>query len=181
MTRDALTRNVVEHLRGVGRAGVTGIALLILAAVAYVLFVIPLHENVRTLATEVADTQARMTGRLSPAERRDMQLSSFYGYFPQADSSPLWLGKIYGAAKQAGVELASGEYEFQRTDGSRLGRYRMSLPAHGSYEQLREFVAAVLQEVPAASLDDISLRREDIGSPDLEARLRLTLYMDSSR
>lgn len=173
--------NFRERLHTVGRAGIAGIALLLLAAVTYVAVVIPLHEDVAALRAEVAQTQARMTGRLSPAERRDMALSSFYGYFPRADSSPLWLGKIYGAAKETGVRLASGEYEFQRVEGLRLGRYRMSLPVHGSYEQVRDFVATVLQEVPAASLDDIALRREDIGSPELEARLRLTLYMDSAQ
>ena len=108
-------------------------------------------------------------------------MNSFYSFFPKSQSSPLWLGKIYDAARQTGIKLTSGEYEFQRTTGSRLGRYRISLPAHGSYEQVRNFIAAVLKEVPAASLDDISLRREAIESPDLEARLRLTLFMESDQ
>jgi len=176
-----MTLKLHERLRTLGRSGVAGLALLLLAALAYVTLVVPLDQKIDGLRMEVARTQARMTGRLSPAERSDRALTSFYGYFPRADSSPLWLGKIYDAAKEAGVRLASGEYEFQRVEGLRLGRYRMSLPVQGSYEQVREFVAVVLKEVPAASLDDIALRREDIGSSELEARLRLTLYMDLSQ
>ncbi|MFO7190256.1 MAG: hypothetical protein DIU74_011270 [Pseudomonadota bacterium] len=166
-------------LTAIGRAGIAGVALLAGAAAFYLVAGVPLRAEVLALRAEVADARARLTGRLTPAERRDLQLSSFYSYFPQKDSTPLWLGKIYGAAKETGVTLASGEYELQRTKDMRLARYRISLPAQGSYDQVRRFIAAVLQEVPAAALEDVSLRREDIGSPELEARLRLTLYMDT--
>ena len=168
----------LHQARNVGTAGLVGAALLIIGVLAYSTMVVPLYDEIASLNGEVAATRARMTGRLSPAAARDAELSSFYSFFPKSQSSPLWLGKIYGAAKQTGIRLTSGEYEFQRTTGSRLGRYRISLPAHGSYEQVRDFIAAVLRDVPAASLDDISLRREAIESPDLEARLRLTLFME---
>lgn len=169
---------LLHQVRTVGTAGLVGAALLIIAVLAYGTMVAPLYDEIASLNGKVAETRARITGHLSPAATRDAELNSFYSFFPKSQSSPLWLGKIYGAAKQTGVTLTSGEYEFQRTTGSRLGRYRISLPAHGSYEQVRDFVAAVLKDVPAVSLDDISLRREAIESPDLEARLRLTLFME---
>lgn len=172
---------LLHRARSVGTAGIVGAALLAVAVLSYATMVFPLHDEVVTLRGKVADTRAQITGSTSPAVTRDAELNSFYSFFPRSHSSPLWLGKIYGAAKETGITLASGEYEFQRTTGSRLGRYRITLPAHGSYEQVREFIAAVLKEVPAAALDDISLRREAIESPDLEARLRLTLYMEAGQ
>ena len=172
---------LLHQARSVGTAGLVGAALLIVAVLTYAAMVVPLYDEVASLNGEVAEARARITGRLSPAATRDAELNSFYSFFPKSQSSPLWLGKIYDAARQTGIKLTSGEYEFQRTTGSRLGRYRISLPAHGSYEQVRNFIAAVLKEVPAASLDDISLRREAIESPDLEARLRLTLFMESDQ
>lgn len=169
-----------SRIIGFGLPAVIGSVLIAAVALVYATIVVPLYEETSALRTEIADTRARISGRVSPAEMRGEALSSFYSYFPRADSAPLWLGKIYDAAAQSGITLTSGEYEFQRTDGTRLGRYRISLPAHGSYEQIRRFIATVLHEVPAASLDDISLRREDIASPDVEARLRLTLYMETA-
>jgi hypothetical protein len=53
------------------------------------------------------------------------------------------------------------------------------LPVKGSYEQIRGFVAAVLNDVPAAALEDIGLRRDAIGARTLEARLKLTLFLRS--
>lgn len=178
---ETLLHQVLHQARSIGTAGLVGAALLLIALLAYGAMVVPLYDEIASLKSEVAEARARITGRLSPAATRDAELSSFYSFFPKSHSSPLWLGKIYGAAEETGVTLTSGEYEFQRTTGSRLGRYRISLPTHGSYEQVREFIAAVLKEVPAAALDDISLRREAIESPDLEARLRLTLYMEAGQ
>ncbi|MBX6393955.1 MAG: hypothetical protein IRY96_10805, partial [Burkholderiales bacterium] len=106
-------------LTAIGRAGIAGVALLAGAAAFYLVAGVPLRAEVLALRAEVADARARLTGRLTPAERRDLQLSSFYSYFPQKDSTPLWLGKIYGAAKETGVTLASGEYELQRTKDMR--------------------------------------------------------------
>ncbi|HEY9397248.1 MAG TPA: hypothetical protein VIQ28_06470 [Burkholderiales bacterium] len=178
---EVLLHQIVHQARSVGTAGLVGAALLLIAVLAYGAMVVPLYDKIASLNDEVAEARARITGHLSPAATRTAELSSFYSFFPKSQSSPLWLGKIYGAAKETGVTLTSGEYEFQRTKESRLGRYRISLPAHGSYEQVREFIAAVLKEVPAAALDDISLRREAIESTDLEARLRLTLYMEAGQ
>jgi hypothetical protein len=47
----------------------------------------------------------------------------------------------------------------------------------GSYGQIRGFVGQVLADVPAAALEEITLRRESAASPTLEARIRLTLYL----
>jgi len=172
---------LIARARTLGALPLAGAALIALALLLYLVAVVPLYDQVESLRGEVVQTRERLTGQVSPQEAQGEELSSFYGFFPESHSSPVWLGKIYGAAKETGVRLASGEYELQQVKDSRLLRYRISLPAHGSYEQVREFVAAVLQEVPAVSLDDIALRREDIHSSEVEARLRLTLYMGLER
>ena len=76
--------------------------------------------------------------------------------------------------------LQSGEYKLDRNPDSRLARYQITLPVTGSYAQLRGFVGQVLADVPAAALEEITLRRESVSSPRLEARIRLTLYLGSA-
>jgi hypothetical protein len=75
------------------------------------------------------------------------------------------------------LTLDLGEYSMVQERGSRLARYQITLPLKGNYAQIRSFIGEVLREVPASSLDDIALKREAIGSPLLDARIKLTLFV----
>jgi Tfp pilus assembly protein PilO len=177
-----------EHLRSalerLGRAGVIGLALAIFALAFYFSAVTPAERELADLRAEAERLQQRLqTGDLAaggakgtPAE----QLATFYAFFPRAQSSPDWLGKIHAAARAKGLVLRSGEYKLERSVDPRLARYQITLPVVGSYAQIRGFVGQVLADVPAAALEEITLRRESVATPTLEARIRLTLYLGSA-
>jgi len=173
-------RVAVEQL---GRAGVVGIALVAFAVAFYVSAVAPLASELAGLRAEADDLEQRLQpGGLSggakgtPAEQR----ATFYAFFPSPQSSPDWLGKINAAARAKGLVLRSGEYKLERSADQKLVRYQITLPVAGSYAQIRGFVGQVLADVPAAALEEITLRRESASSPMLEARVRLTLYLRSA-
>lgn len=171
------------HADRLGRAGVIGIALIAFAAAYYGSTVAPLEASLTRLRAEAAALQEklRMGGSLARQTKVSTaeQLATFYAFFPRPDSSADWLGKIYAAAKAQGIALQSGEYRLERSPDQRLARYQITLPVTGSYAQLRAFVGAVLTDVPAAALEEISLRRESVSSPTLEARVRFTLFLGS--
>lgn len=171
-------RSEIERL---GRLGVAGIALLVFAATYQLTAVAPLDAELSELRTQADALRKRLSMHGSPADApragAPEQLATFYAFFPAAQSSPDWLGKIHLAARAKGLQLQSGEYALERTADQKLARYRITLPVVGSYAQIRGFVAQVLADVPAAALDEISLRRESVSSPALEARIRLTLYL----
>jgi hypothetical protein len=173
-------RAAVEQL---GRAGVVGIALLGFAVAFYFSAVAPLATELASLRTEADDLQQRLQpgglgggAKGTPAE----QLATFYAFFPPPQSSPDWLGKINAAARAKGLVLRSGEYKLERSADQKLARYQITLPVVGSYAQIRGFVGQVLADVPAAALEEITLRRESVSNPTLEARIRLTLYLRSA-
>jgi hypothetical protein len=178
----------IAHLRAAveqfGRAGVVGIALVAFAVAFYFSAVAPLATELAGLRVEADDLERRLqmggpgAGGMkgTPAE----QLATFYAFFPSPQSSPDWLGKIYAAARAKGLVLRSGEYKLERSADLKLARYQITLPVAGSYAQIRGFVGQVLADVPAAALDEITLRRESVSSPTLEARIRLTLYLRSA-
>jgi Tfp pilus assembly protein PilO len=172
-------RAVVEQL---GRAGVVGIALGAFAAAFYFSAVAPLATELANLRAEADDLERRLqaggasAAKGTPAE----QLATFYAFFPSPQSSPDWLGKINAAARAHGLVLRSGEYKLERGAGDKLARYQITLPVAGSYAQIRGFVGRVLADVPAAALEEITLRRESVSSPTVEARIRLTLYLRSA-
>jgi len=172
-------RAAVDRL---GRSGVVGIALLGFTVAFYFSAVAPLATELASLRTEADDLQQRLQpggssgAKGTPAE----QLATFYAFFPPPQSSPDWLGKINAAARAKGLVLRSGEYKLERSADQKLARYQITLPVVGSYAQIRGFVGQVLADVPAAALEEITLRRESVSNPTLEARIRLTLYLRSA-
>ena len=180
---NAAAQRLREAVERLGPTGVVGVALLVFAATLYATAVAPRAAERAALQAEAERLRERLQMSGSPVGAKGTlaeQLATFYAFFPPAQSSPDWLGKIHAAAKAKGLVLQSGEYKLERSADSRLARYQITLPVTGSYAQLRGFVGQVLADVPAAALEEITLRRESVASSRLEARIRLTLYLGSA-
>lgn len=172
-----------EEVERLGWPGVVGAGLAALAAALHFSAVAPLDAQLAELRVEADVLQRRYgTGQTLAREKPGAaeQLAAFYAHFPARESSPEWLGRIHAAAEAKGLQLNAGEYKLERRADSRLARYQITLPVQGSYAQIRSFVGEVLQAVPAAVLDDITLKRESVDSPQVEARIRLTLYLGNA-
>jgi hypothetical protein len=78
-----------------------------------------------------------------------------------------------------GQELQWEQAEFQQTRDSGLGivRLQISAPVSGDYRRLRRGLERALREVPSLSLDHVSFRREQGSQAQLEARLKLSLWL----
>jgi len=85
---------------------------------------------------------------------------------------------LFDAADKAGLKLDQGEYRLTEVKDAHLRRYQLSLPVYGGYPEIRAFVAQALNTDPALALNAIQLRRDRIESPDLEALLNFTLYLE---
>jgi len=178
----------LEHLRRevgrLGTMGVVGIGLLVFAVAFYFSALRPGERALGELRVEARDLerQLQMGGSLATRERTPSeQLAAFYAFFPASGETSALLKRISAAAGSRGLELQSGEYRMQQSQGARLARYEITLPLKGSYTQVRDFVADVLAAVPAAVLEEVNLRRESIESARLEARVRFTVYVGAAR
>ena len=146
--------------------GAVGTAALVMLAAAGVFFLVVLQP--------MQDERARIAGALSKDSSRtgNQNLSAFYGYLESDDETTDALAKLYAIGTATGVSLQSGSYQSQKTAG-RLERYELALPVSGSYAQIRDFLNRALAEIPALSLDQMTLRRnQDV----VQAELRLTLH-----
>lgn len=162
-----------------GWGGMIGLLLLIGSATVYGVVVkrdqAHLHQmehQATSLRTRIQQA-ARGGITLSGAEA---QLAEFYGFF-SSGSTTAWLGKIYAAAAKHGLVLEQGEYRSAPDKTGKLMRYQVTLPVKGSYVQVREFIDAVLTDVPVAALDDVGFKRETVGATNLEARIKFTLFL----
>lgn len=158
--------------------GLLGLALLVFAAGLSAFAIQSTRQRVLALNREAAAMTARLGGRgvAAPPSGRG-QLSNFYAFFPLTANLPELLGRVHRSAQQHGLLLEKGEYKLGHEPEFRLARYQVTLPVHGDYADVRGFVNDVLEAVPASALDELTLKRETIDLPQLEARVRFTLFL----
>ena len=158
--------------------GMLGAALLAVAVGLALFGVEHARERLRVLDAQRIELAAREKGKpqAEPPTQRG-QLANFYSFFPLAEVVPEILGKIQRAAQRNELTLAKGEYKFSEERDFRLASYQITLPVMGGYAQVRGFVNDVLDAVPAAALEELTLKREAIGDDALEARVRFTLFV----
>lgn len=162
--------------------GVAGLLLIVGSAAFALTVLLPARHQAEQLRAEVAELRLRLKSSGTNADvppPRATQLENFYGFFPAVETLPDWVGSVHTAAARNGLALESGDYVLEQRKGLRLAEYQITLPVRGSYAQIRGFIAEVLEKVPAAALEDIVVKRENIGVPGLEARIRFVVYLNA--
>lgn len=165
-----------------------GIAMLALAAVFLVLVVQDQRRMERAMvalrAAQVQTAQARSEGApaSTPAAAAAAAppldaFDAFYGALGQRRDSERQLKTLFNLAAKSGLVLSQGEYKSAWDRNARVHTYQVNLPVKGSYAAIWQFSLAALRALPFAALDEVSFRRDNIGDPGVEARLRFTLYL----
>jgi hypothetical protein len=160
-------------LDALGPAGIAGIGVA--------LFCMPFYFN--ALAPALAEVERRTAvAKRIPSQSvlvKDDgagELDRFYSRFPRVERLPGQLDALYAHAKVANVQLLQGEYRMEQGNGA-LTAYHVTLPVRGSYPQLRQFVGRVLKDMPTTSLDALRFERKKAADAQLEAQVRLTIYL----
>jgi Tfp pilus assembly protein PilO len=167
-------------LRRAGPVGLLGLGLVVVSVGLWFALIEPESRRLNEQLERSVDLQARI--RTSAHQVQDLgdtpeeQLSRFYGFFPGTVTVPDWLAKIERAAVKQHLVLEQGEYRIVRDRLGLITRYQIALPIHGSYPQVVNFVQQVLKEVPIAAVESLSFERQQSGDPQLDAKLRLTLF-----
>jgi hypothetical protein len=170
-----------ESWHRLGPPGVAGLTLLAVSLGLALSMLLPAwHERDRLQAGAASAREHRRTAAARgtlPDYSAAAQLRAFYLIFPSRAEAPAALGRLYAAAEEAKLQLMRGEYAYATDRQTGLVLYRMTLPVSGSYTQIRGFVAAALKAVPTLALDDLSFERPKISETQVQARIRLTLYL----
>lgn len=168
-------------LRILGWPGVLAVAGLAILPVFYLSAIRPLQAQLDDVSRGVAQQYERKAlARKSGSVRvrgPDEQLAEYYGFFPPVRSAPQWLEKLVALAERRGISLDQGEYQVDPDKVGKLVRFQMTLPVKGEYPQIRRFLADLPAELPVAALEKIQFERHSIADPQVEARIRLVLYL----
>jgi hypothetical protein len=168
-----------------GWRGIAGLALLAGSLGFAVAVLWPAEREAEALGNEVAALRKSLRsggvgGPAAPVSKL-AQLDTFYAFFPDVSTLPDWLGEVHLAAERHGLALDTGQYALQRTPGARLVRYELDLPLRGTYPRLRAFLAEVLTKIPAASIEEVLVRRDTVADREMEARVRIAIHLGGAQ
>lgn len=167
-------RQVVRRL---GAAGLVGLALLAAALGTQLIAVGPANEAVvakdRRLA-QLRHAGAARTARPAPQPVDPLAL------LPAKGSASRQIGELERLARAHGVDLPRGQYSVAPVTGTSLLRWQLVLPVEATYATVHAFLAAALARSPNLTLDEFKFKRERIESADLQAELRLSLFVEAT-
>lgn len=164
-----------------GTWGLVGLIISIGSVVFYMTNVVKSEQQLLLAQYELDSTRKKDSVFLPPLKttKRDLSrdISKFYGMFPDGASLPKWLNLIDSTATKQHLLLDRGDYKLTKTKQGQLSRYEIVLPLIGEYIQIRQFIAEVLQLLPALALSDMQIKRENSLSSTVEARLVFVLFL----
>lgn len=131
----------------------------------------------RAQATERELERERKARQPDPGGDQVSRLAEFEVGLPQAEGALRAVKHLHRSAAEHDVVLSTGEYRLVGEPGGRLQRYQITLPADGTYPDLRAWMADVLNELPTMALDELSLKRDTVGEAQVQARVRWSFYL----
>lgn len=158
-----------------GRLAAVSLGVLLLALGLQWLWVDGLHAQNQVLR-EALSAQRAQAAKPQAVDEKAQSQAEFLASLPDTGQVLEVIAVLNQAASRHQVVLANAEYRLTR-QGSGPSRYQITLPLRAGYVPLHAWLADVLNALPSAALDDISLKREDVGQTVLDARVRLTVFM----
>lgn len=171
-------------LRRLGWPGMLAIGILAICTASYFSVIRPTQERLGTVQQHLASLRKQLV--LAGTQNHDIvltpeaQLAVFYRKFPEEQYSPVWLEKLVALAANRGLSLNDGEYKVTRDKVGKLVRYQMILPVQGEYPQIRKFLADLPGALPVVALENVQFERPKIADPNVEAKIKLILYLEQA-
>ena len=155
-----------------------GACVLLLVGAAAVAWLLPQ----RALQAQRHAVALKLTRMPAPVEKpapviANENLALFQATLGEKRYAEQQVKTLFALAAKSGLSLSQGDYKSAYDRNARLHTYQVTLPVRGSYAEIWKFSLLALRTIPFASLDELSFKRENINDVQLEARLRLTLYL----
>ncbi|HEY9145830.1 MAG TPA: hypothetical protein VIN36_04025 [Thiobacillus sp.] len=163
--------------RRLGAVGLAGLGLLAVALLMQGFQVESLQQTIRTQQARLAALQQAAAQRA--ATPAPLPLNPLATLPPTGEASQR-IGELERLARAHGLALPRGQYSVSPLTGTSLQRWQLVLPLDASYPALHAFLAAALERLPNLTLDELKLKRDRIESTQLQAELRLSLFVEAA-
>lgn len=144
------------------------------------------------LATDLADRQAtlgelqaRLASQQDPLSDPETASQANYRSFravlaTEKEVLPSIEAVLDSAEKQ---HLTSTRAEYQRSHvaNALADTVQMTVPVRGRYRDVRRWIEDILARHAFVAVNELAFKREEIGLDQIEARVRLTIWIDSTK
>lgn len=168
-----------QWARRLGRTGLAGLLMGLVAALLQFAHTVPLQTETRALETRLLSMQIAAK-RAPPRAVSGAPASGFIDRLPDTAVASAVVGQLEQLARAHGLQLLRGQYAQMPVPGTSLLRWQLSLPIEAEYPNIVAFVATSLQALPTLALDELKLKRDTIETATLDADLRFNLYLRES-
>ena len=166
-----------QWARRLGPAGLVGLGLLAAALLLHVFQVESLQQTTRTQQARLADLRQAAARREAQPEPQPLNPLAL---LPRTGEASQLIGELEGLARAHGLDLPRGQYSVSPQPGTSLQRWQLVLPVEAPYPALHAYLAAALERLPNLTLDELKLKRDRIESGELQAELRLSLFVEAA-
>lgn len=166
-----------QWARRLGVVGLVGLGLLGAALLMQGFQVESLQPTIRTQQARLAtlqETAARRAATPAPLPLNPL------AQLPPTGEASQRIGELERLARAHGLTLPRGQYSVSPLTGTSLQRWQLVLPLDASYPALHAFLASALERLPNLTLDELKLKRDRIESTQLQAELRLSLFVEAA-
>ncbi|VVD79978.1 hypothetical protein PAQ31011_01077 [Pandoraea aquatica] len=161
-----------------GAARTAVLALLLVALIALGVFGVSFSRDDTSSASAVlAAVSGQRRSPVAEADPVDAHLLAFFATLGNRRQNDLHIKLLFDLAKQNGLTLRQGEYQYGYDNAARVATCQVVLPLKGNYDAIWHFVLEVLRTLPFAALQDINFKRDAIGDAAVSAQVRFTLYL----
>lgn len=174
---NALRWHLHQWARRLGTTGLAGLGLLAAALLLQLTQVESLQREAVAQHEKLAALRlAAVTHDADPAPAPLNPLAML----PPTGEASQRIGELEQLAHAHGINLPRGQYSVAPLAGTTLARWQLVLPVETPYPALHAFLAAALERLPNLTLDELKLKRERIESAELQAELRLSLFVEAA-
>ena len=177
MNRALVLAHLRYQLQRQGWLAFAGLLLLLLALALQWIWVDGLHARNAELHAQLQAQRQAQVQKPQASEDKAQRQAAFYATLPDASAAMDAIGVLNRAAARHKVVLVTAEYRVARQGTGPLLRYQISVPLRADYVHLHAWLTEVMNALPNAALDDLSLKRDDAAQELLDARLRFTVFL----
>lgn len=167
----------LRSFHAAGWAGVMGMALAAFAVTFDLTGNRAMEDAADALRGQARSLARAQRQRTAPVISSRDRLEAFYGTSPSVEGLPDLLLRLHGHALARGVTTDKADYRAAPVTGTPLEQVSVELPVHAAYPDIQGWLADVLEHMPEVALDGLAFKRADIGSPEVEARVRFVIFL----
>ena len=156
-----------------GPTGGAGIAAAIAAVVIAITAFVTDRNGTDSLVARITQAQRHPTSAASATE----EISKVIAALPTREQMPAVVALVLQQAKQAGVALDKGQYDYSPSKAMGAGRYELEFPVKADYPSVRKFIDLTLTTVPALGLDRLHIERKGVGDSTVSADVRFVVFV----